>query len=370
MGYRHTREELIEEWFTRDDILSKNFYSLPTSEKSKKEVFEEFCRKRSGTLAIILSDDEICDNKELVLIAAKYGFYTCFELLSERLLKDADVAVALANCNRYEYTKISKEIRDNADVMLQAVKVNPAVFISLPVNVKADRRILMEVAKNMPSELKFLQSARKEIKDSVFSDKDLALIVAETDPDFLINFLDEIKSDIDILNKVFDMDNPVLFKKKLKKYTWGFSYINPDLWTDDVNLVKEAVKIDGTVYTTLPDDLKNNRGVVLNAVKSCPEMIGECPKVYCDDEAIVKASLQEDTEELLSYASDRLKDDYDVVYKAVKVDALNLQYASDRLRDDRDIVLRAIKTYGGVLEDASDRLQKDDELIRIAEKNS
>ena len=368
MGYRHTREELRKEW--GNDELCKEFVSLPTSEKSKKEVFEDFCQKRSGTLAIIFSDEEICDNKDLVLLAAKHGFWSCFELLSDRLLKDPDVAVALANCNRYEYTKISKEIRDNADVMLKAIKVNPDIYISLPVKVKADNRILKEIAKKRPSELKHILGAGKEVKDKVFSDKELALIVAETDPGFLIYFSDEIKSDLDILNKVFDINNPTLFKKMLKKYTWGFAYINPDLWTCDINLVKEAVKIDGTVYKTLPDDLKNNRGVVKNAVISCPEMIGECPDIYRDDEAIVKASLQEDTEELLSFASNRLKDDYDVVYKAVKVDALNLQYASDRLKDNRDIVLRAIKTYGGVLEDASARMQKDKELIRIAEMNS
>lgn len=77
-------------------------------------------------------------------------------MLSERLLKDPDVAVALANCNRYEYTKLSKEIRGNANIMLEAIKVNPDIFLSLLVNVKSDRRILMEVAKTVPSELKFL----------------------------------------------------------------------------------------------------------------------------------------------------------------------------------------------------------------------
>lgn len=36
MGYRHTREELREEWL--DDAISKEFYLPPASEKSKKEV--------------------------------------------------------------------------------------------------------------------------------------------------------------------------------------------------------------------------------------------------------------------------------------------------------------------------------------------
>ena len=51
------------------------------------------------------------------------------------------------------------------------------------------------------------------------------------------------------------------------------------------------------------------------------------------------------------------------------MDALNLEFASDRLRDNRNIVLNAIKVYGGVLEDASERLQKNEELIMIAEEN-
>ena len=97
--YRQSREEIIREykqygWFNKE---CERFYNLSHQEKVKK--FESFCSKHSGYLAIVLSDEIICDNKELALIAAKYGFWRGFHLLSERLLCDPDVALALAKAN-------------------------------------------------------------------------------------------------------------------------------------------------------------------------------------------------------------------------------------------------------------------------------
>ena len=43
------------------------------------------------------------------------------------------------------------------------------------------------------------------------------------------------------------------------------------------------------------------------------------------------------------YASERLKDDKDIVLLAVKNSRYVLEYASQRLKDDKDIVLEAVK---------------------------
>ena len=48
----------------------------------------------------------------------------------------------------------------------------------------------------------------------------------------------------------------------------------------------------------------------------------------------------------LQYASERLRDNYDIVIKAVEQSGIALQYASYRLRNTREIVLKAIKTSG------------------------
>lgn len=371
MGYRSTRKELIESMQLLDDDICAAFYKLSHEEKANREIFEEFCKKRYGIWALILSDDLICDNKDLVLIAYKYGgLWGHLEMISERLLDDPDIAIACADCNRYEFTKISKRLRDDPELMLRALKINHSIYCSLPVKVKIDRNILIEIAENDPTQFIHLREIRKEYREKIFSDKELALIVARTGPYALEYFNESVVSDTDVLKIAFCLDNPLEMKKRLLKYTWGFKYIAQDYWLNDKDLLLNALKIDGSIYKHLPEEKKNERALALIAVKSCPEVIENCPERFRDDEKIVMASLQGDTEYILSYASDRLRDDFDVVYKAVKVDALNLEFASDRLRDNKEIVLRALKTYGGVLVDASERLQKDEELIKIAEKNS
>ena len=105
------------------------------------------------------------------------------------------------------------------------------------------------------------------------------------------------------------------------------------------------------------------------AVKTCPYILEDLPDQYRDDREIVLAALQEESEQVLEFASPRLRADFEIVLKAVRVDGLNLMYASDELRDAEEIVLAAVNNYGGALKYASKRLQQDSELKRIAADN-
>lgn len=370
MGYRSTREELISSMQLLNDEVCADFYKLSHEEKANPNTFESFCKKRYGIWALILSDDLICDNKELVLIAAKYGgLWGHLEMISERLLDDSDIALACADCNRYEFTKISKRLRDNPKLMLKALRINHSIYCSLPVKVKIDRDILLEIAENDPTQFMHIRDIRKKYRNEIFSDKELALIVANTGPYALEYFSDEVLNDQDVLQIAFCLDNPTDMKKRLLEYTWGFKYINPKYWIDDRELLENALKIDGSIYFSLPDEHREDKKLALMAIRNCPNALKYCPLTLRDDEDVVKAALQEEADYILEFASERLKDNYDIVLRAVKANPLNLAHASERLRDNREIVLQAVKGYGGMLEDASERLQRDDELIRIAEKN-
>ncbi|MBR3402018.1 MAG: DUF4116 domain-containing protein [Parasporobacterium sp.] len=370
---RKTREEIIAEYKDRGWLNSRclSFYQLNHDEKADPKVFEEFCALESGHMGIVLSDDEICANKELVKIARKHGFFGDYHLLSEQLLNDPEMALLLAECNRYEYTKISKDLRDNAELMLKAVRINPGIYISLTAKVKANREIVLEIAKRDPYQLSALLNVRKELREPLLHDKEIAMLVAKKSPESLYEFFPhEFFFDYEILESAFCLPDIEECKKRLAKYHWGIQFVEPKYWENDKKLIRQVLREDGALLQFLPEKYKSDKTYVLIAIKSDPNAIKYCSEELRDNEDIIKAALQEDSEDILSFASDRLRDDYDIVLKAVKVDALNLQYASDRLRDNKDIVLRALKTYGGVLEDASERLQNDEELIRIAEQNS
>ena len=370
---KKTREELIQNYkdWGRFSQAWQSFYSLPHERKADLMVFSKFCCQEGGHAGILLSDDRICDDPKHVRIAKYYGFYGDYHLLSDRILSDPEMALVLADCNANEYNNIAKSLRDDPNLMLKAIKINPRIYISLPVKVKINRNILIEVAKNDPYQLFKLTSIREEYKRTVFSDIELALIVAQKSPNIINEiFNPDIKNNLAVLQTIFCLSNPKECKKRLNQYTWGLKYLDQKYWIDNKELIKKALREDGNMYNSLPQEYRTQKKIALLAVKSNPNVLKDCPDELRDDSDVVKAALQEDTEEILQFASERLRSDYDLVYKAVSVDALNLQYASTGLRDNRDIVLRAVKTYGGVLEDASERLQNDEGLKRIADRTN
>lgn len=80
--------------------------------------------------------------------------------------------------------------------------------------------------------------------------------------------------------------------------------------------------------------------------------------------------LVQHTPHALKDASERLRDDCELVKIAVQSDGKSLGGASDRLRDTEDIVLAAIKSYENALVDASPRLKKSKEFVLAATKIS
>lgn len=69
---------------------------------------------------------------------------------------------------------------------------------------------------------------------------------------------------------------------------------------------------------------------------------------------------------LLAYASDKLKDDKEVVKAAVGTYGKALRYASEELRNDRDIVLVAVTQDGLALEYASEWCQSQYDIVDTA----
>ena len=72
----------------------------------------------------------------------------------------------------------------------------------------------------------------------------------------------------------------------------------------------------------------------------------------------------------LKNASDKLKDDYDVVLAAVKEDGKSLQFASDRLKNDFNIVLAAVKEDGLSIQYAPDLSNNQDIVIEAILEDS
>lgn len=136
----------------------------------------------------------------------------------------------------------------------------------------------------------------------------------------------------------------------------------------------------------LPPEFREDREQTLIAVKKHGVALYFASEALRDDETIVRAACTSGEYTIhgegwktsvapLRFASERLREDYDVVLEAVKAMCYSLQYAAEKFRDDRKIVLAAL--HGGVgfpgeisqsssLMFASPRLRRDPDILREA----
>jgi len=104
--------------------------------------------------------------------------------------------------------------------------------------------------------------------------------------------------------------------------------------------VCEELKKNGMLLKYASDKLKNNRNVVITAVSNYGMA--------------------------LEYASDRLKNDKQIVLHAISNSSSALFHASDKLRDDEDVILAAVSKFGYTLKYASENLKNNKNIVCAA----
>lgn len=118
--------------------------------------------------------------------------------------------------------------------------------------------------------------------------------------------------------------------------------------------------------------LKENKKFALKALKITYCFRDFSPKVQQDYTVLMKALTIYPNECALAYASDQLKDNKEVVLYAVKNNGLQLGYASERLKNDAEVVFEAVSQDGQALEYATN-FRKNYKIIlaaMICEKKS
>jgi hypothetical protein len=142
------------------------------------------------------------------------------------------------------------------------------------------------------------------------------------------------------------------------------------------NIVLSAVKQDSFALKYASDNLKKNEEIISNAIKNngmileyiLEEDLQNEKKVINDPNSIKFAVLSNGL--ALQFASDELKDSMEIVEKAVIQNGLAIQYASDKLKDSMEIVKKAVIQNGLALQYASDRLKDNKIIVNTAIKHN
>lgn len=181
----------------------------------------------------------------------------------------------------------------------------------------------------------------------------------------------------------------------IRKEPLALQYIHQK-WMNDIEIVIVAIQKNYKVWDILPDRLKKNKKVTIEALKqdkwwswsrwSLPDtlktdhqFIFECLKYnYTLTSTMMDRCLLQDrmfmegavkySGLLIKYASDNIKSDRKIVLEAVKQNWKALEYANKIFRKDREIVLVAVKQNGQALEFANEIFRKDREIVLEAVK--
>jgi len=108
-----------------------------------------------------------------------------------------------------------------------------------------------------------------------------------------------------------------------------------------------------------PEWCKDDRELVLLAVKSHGRALGDAAERFKSDVEIVLEAVQQSGDSLM-WAAEHLKGDRTVVLTAIQQDAkMGLRHATEACRSDREIVLTAVKKSAEALLVCADHLLED-----------
>ena len=173
-------------------------------------------------------------------------------------------------------------------------------------------------------------------------------------------------------------DNNQIVFEAVKHSDSALQHASLRLRNDD-EIVLAAVKRQGHQLMDASGRLQGDRNTVIEAVKNNHSALEFASKELRDDEGIIMTAIEYYTRKsryitlslkLLNYASLELRDNKMIVSKAVGLNALELEYASDRLKQEKEIVLAAVKNDGRSLRFVSaPKIIDDQEIAMTAVKN-
>jgi hypothetical protein len=121
----------------------------------------------------------------------------------------------------------------------------------------------------------------------------------------------------------------------------------------------------GLYYDAIEGELRNDRDIVLQAVRSQPHQFEGMPEAFrADREVALAAVSRKGYGYNIRHCPEALRDDEELALAAIRFDGpACLAHVSQRLRDDRAFLLKAVKTDPGCLEKIIAAMDADDAFL-------
>ena len=291
-------------------------------------------------------------------------------ILNTKMINKSDALKIVANDGFLIYT-LPLNLQHDYDIITTAIKQSYFSFVQIPFS-GLNNEIMAFVFNNEYQEYydeilhiinynnhnNILQNVNYNLKNNKILIEILFLLNSKT----LCYASEEILDD-----KIFILH---IVKKYKGKYGKILKYLSNNLKDDD-EVVFEIINTEfcASNFKYASDRLKDNFDFVYKAIDNCVIFINHVTDRIKDNYEFILKGVQNDGL-ILEFASDRLKNNYIIVYNAIKNCGNALQYASNELKDNYYIVYNAVKNCGDALEYASDELKDNKKIVLTAVKKS
>lgn len=145
----------------------------------------------------------------------------------------------------------------------------------------------------------------------------------------------------------------------MNEISWNYNEI--DSIESEKEKGKKMVKSDGWNLSFLSNKLKDDKDVVLLAVKNVGAVLGLASARLKDDEDVVIAAITSSAKHYPSLVRDisrRLRNDEEIIKMALRQNVDTLKWFPSKFKDNEGVILEALKTDDRAIEYASKRIKE------------
>jgi hypothetical protein len=376
-------------WENKKEILksfSKEKYKVGTEELFKDAPVSLLSDESFIKCAVKIKGDvlKLCplnlrNNKDIVLDAIKNDLWSVM-YASDELKKDRDVVFQSVKSRSDLYDKhlsFPEELKNDIDFLKQMIFKNAYNIKFIPEKYSHQEILYLLAIKNDSSIIRFINKDASGIPSYVINEfqkniKDYAFCLSAVfENTYTYDLLDEsIKKDksfiSQIIIKLANADNSTIQIRdlctKLLESILSFSNENIDLILHLLGVIYNDSHLLQNIFKLLPNDLKKDKKFIIKSISYNYEIFEFVDENFKDDPEVVLHAINLHTiieknkrsynrikkESPLKYASDNIKNNYLIVFEAVKRDGYSIHFASIELKNNIDILLESIKSGGGL----------------------
>lgn len=376
-------------WDNKKEILksfSKEKYKVGTEEFFKDapvsllsdESFIKCAVKIKGDV-LKLCPENIINNKNIVLDALKNDFCS-IKYASDDLKKDRDVVLKSVEQHSSLFDsdlRFPEELKNEIEFLKQMILANEHNIKFIPEKYSDEQFLyLLAIRKNseiinfvkkennkLPSYIS--KAFKKFLEDETFC-LDAVFENAYAYDKFDVSLRKDKSFIFKVIVKLDKIDNRKYDRRhlctKLIESILLFPSENTDLILQIFGVIYNDSYLLQNIFKLLPQKLQLDKKFIIKSIAHNYEIFKLVDEKFKDDQEIVMHAINLHTiieknkrsyngvkkDSPLKYASDNIKNNYQIVFEAVKRDGDSIDFASIELKNDTDILLESIKNGGGL----------------------